>query len=200
MVSVLLSISVLYGGIMKKIVTAIALCASFNALADWDSYGGLGINLNTYKEDLPNQYELEDDQTLGLTAGWKTVGRWGNIGFRTGAFFEYARVSVDDKLGTNPNIELKSYYAAIPLNLQFDVIDSLSIFGGLTPRILLAKTCEDCGEFDDDGTTFVNYTNFGVTWNFSRNWSADFVFNHAIQENYENIKINTAQALLFYKF
>lgn len=184
---------------MKKIIAALALISSFNALAKWDGYGGIGVNLNTYKEDLSNQYELENDTTLGLTAGYKTIGRWGNIGFRTGAFFEYTRVSVDDTSG-NPNVELKSFYAAIPLNLQFDIIDEISIFGGLTPRILLAKTCEDCRQFDDDGATFVNYTNFGVTWNFARNWSADFVFNHSIQDNYEDIKINTAQAILFYEF
>lgn len=185
---------------MKKYTTLLLFLLPFSALANWDSYGGIGVNLNTYKEDLPNQYELESNNTLGLTAGWKTIGHWGNLGFRTGAFFEYTRVSLDDKTGGNPNIELKSYYAAIPLNLQFDILDSFWIFGGVTPRILLSKTCEDCGDFDDDGTTIVNSSNFGVTWEFSKNFSADFIVNHALQENYEKIKINTAQAILFYKF
>lgn len=182
-----------------KAILASALMVPFIATAQWDQYGGLGLNINTYREDLPDRYNLEDNTTLGLTAGWKTVGRWGNIGFRTGAFFEYTRVSVDDRQG--PNAELKSYYAAIPLNLQLDIVDNVfSVFGGVTPRLLLAKSCRDCGSFDDDGEIFNNSWNAGITWEFNPRWSADFVFHHALTENYKDIKINTAQAVLFYKF
>lgn len=185
---------------LRKFFFSLALILPFAAQADWDNYGGAGLNINTYKEDLPNQYDLEDDLTLGATAGWKTIGRWGNLGFRTGAMFEYQRVSIDDT-GSNPNIDLKSFYVAVPLNLQFEVVDdAIAIFGGITPRVLLAKTCEDCGTFDNDGNFLTNYANGGITWKFADRWSADFIFNHALGDNFEDLKINTAQAILFYEF
>lgn len=185
---------------MTRFVLFLSLILPLGAQAEWDNYAGIGLNINTYKEDLPQQFDLEDDMTFGATAGWKAIGRWGNLGFRTGAFFEYQSVSVDDKAGANPNLDLKSYYVAIPLNLQFNILDSLAIFGGVTPRLLLSKTCEDCGTFAEDDNFLTNYANAGVTWKFADRWSVDFLVNNALQDNFKDIQINTAQAILFYEF
>lgn len=165
---------------------------------DYESHLGLGANVDTYKDDLPSNFELEDDISLAPTLGYKGIILWGNVGLRTGAFFEWKKVKVEDK-GANDTIDLTAYYAAIPLNLQLNLNDKLAVFGGISPRILLSKTCEDCGNFDDDSNIFVNYVNAGVTYEFGNTFSMDFIFNHAQGENFEDLKINTAQVLFLWR-
>ena len=166
---------------------------------DYESHLGLGLNIDTYKDDLPSNFELKDDVTLAPTLGYKGVIRWGNVGLRSGAFFEWKKVKVEDKSGAIDTIDLTAYYAAIPVNLQFNLNDKISIFGGITPRLLLSKTCEDCGTFDDDSNVFVNYLNAGFGYEFGNTFSMDVVFNHAQDENFEDLKINTAQVLLLWR-
>lgn len=168
-----------------------------SALA-YQSHLGLGLNIDTYKEDLPSSLELEDDISLAPTLGYKGILLWGNVGLRTGAFFEWKKVSVEEKT-TSDTSDLTAYYATVPLNLQFNLNDKLAIFGGISPRLLLSKTCEDCGTFDDDSKFFVNYVNAGVSYAFGSTFSMDFIFNHAQNENFENLKINTAQVLFLWR-
>ena len=162
---------------------------------DYESHLGLGLNIDTYKDDLPSNFDLKDDLTFAPTLGYKGIILWGNVGLRTGAFFEWKKVEVKDKNAGNTT-DLTSYYASIPINLQFNLNDKIAIFGGISPRILLAKTCDDCGKFDDDSKYLVNYVNAGVTYEFNQDFSMDLIFNHAQADNFENLKINTAQALL----
>lgn len=166
---------------------------------DYESHLGLGLNVDTFKDDLPSNFELEDDVNLAPTLGYKGIILWGNIGLRTGAFFEWKKVKVEDKSGAIDTIDLTAYYANIPVNLQFNLNDKIAIFGGISPRILLSKTCEDCGTFDDDSTYFVNYINGGVSYEFGNTFSMDLVFNHAQDDNFEDLKINTAQVLFFWR-
>jgi len=166
---------------------------------DYESHLGLGLNVDTYKDDLPSNYDLEEDLTLAPTLGYKGIILWGNVGLRTGAFFEWKKVKVEDKSGAVDEIDLTAYYASIPVNLQFNLNDKIAIFGGISPRILLAKTCEDCGRFDDDSKYFVNYVNAGFTYEFGNTFSMDFVFNHAQGDNFEDLKINTAQVLFLWR-
>jgi hypothetical protein len=166
---------------------------------DYESHLGLGLNMDTYKDDLPSNLKLKDDLTLAPTLGYKGLILWGNVGLRTGAFIEWKKIKVEDKSGAGETIDLTAYYASIPINLQFNVNDKISVFGGISPRLLLSKTCEDCGTFDDDSKVFVNYLNAGFGYEFGNTFSMDFVFNHAQDDNFENLKINTAQVLFLWR-
>lgn len=163
---------------------------------DYESHLGFGLNVDTYKDDLPANFKLKDDVTLAPTLGYKGIILWGNVGLRTGAFFEWKKVKVD---GPTDTIDLTAYYASIPINLQFNVNDKIAVFGGVSPRLLLSKTCKDCGSFDDDSNLFVNYLNAGFTYEFGNTFSMDFIFNHAQNDNFEKLKINTAQVLLLWR-
>ncbi len=183
--------------VLILLLSAVFITSKAQAL-NYESHLGLGLNVDTYKDDLPSNLELKDDLTLAPTVGYKGLILWGNVGLRTGAFFEWKKLSVEDKAASE-TIDLTAYYASIPVNLQFNLNDKFALFGGISPRILLAKTCEDCGSFDDDSNYFVNYVNAGITYEFGPSFSMDFLFNHAQGENFEDLKINTAQVLFLWQ-
>lgn len=179
------------------LVIFLALSRKSHAL-DYESHLGLGLNIDTYKDDLPPKYDLQENLTLAPTVGYKGIILWGNVGLRTGAFFEMKKVKVKEKTGGQDMIDLTAYYASIPVNLQFNLNEKIAVFGGLSPRLLLSKTCEECGNFDDDSNVFLNYLNAGFTYEFGKTFSMDFIFNHAQDENFDDLKINTAQVLLLW--
>jgi hypothetical protein len=164
----------------------------------FEKHLGLGLNIDTYKADLPGNQELKNDFSLRPTLGIQGIILLGNVGLRSGAFFEWKKVEVKDKSAPSSenDIDLTAYYVAIPVNLQFNLNESWSIFGGVTPRILISKTCDQCGSFDNDSRTFVNYSNIGLSHKFSKAFSADVAFNQALQDNFKDLKINTLQLLL----
>lgn len=113
---------------------------------------------------------------------------------------EWKKVEVENNaVPSSEDIELTAYYAAIPLNLQFNLNQKWSIFGGFTPRLLLAKTCDNCGSFDDDSKYLVNYGNAGISYAFGSTFSMDVGFNQAFNENFNDLKINSAQILMLRK-
>jgi hypothetical protein len=164
---------------------------------DYENHLGFGLNVDSYKSDLPAGQELNKDISFAPTIGLKSLAFWGNVGFRTGAFLEWKNLDVE--VDGSSDVDLTAYYAAIPLNLQFNLNEKWAIFGGLNPRILLAKTCEKCGSFDDDSEVFVNYSNAGISYRFGERFNMDLIFNHALDDNFENLKINTAQALFMWE-
>lgn len=184
-------------------ISLLLLLFSFVAAARVDDsyYLGAGMNLDTFNDDLPNQYKLDGKFRFGPTAGLKATYMWENIGFRTGAFAEWKKISIVNKSAPagRDEIDLTAYYIAVPLNLQFNPTKDLSIFGGLNPRLLLAKTCEDCGSYDNDVEYLVNYYNFGASYEFSKEFSAEVSFQQAMGENFEDLGINTAQAMIYWK-
>jgi hypothetical protein len=184
---------------LKALLTFLLIFLAFheNSMAlDYESHLGLGLNVDTYKDDLPANFKLKDDVTLAPTLGYKGIILWGNVGLRTGAFFEWKKVKVS---APSDSVDLTAYYVSIPVNLQFNVNDKIAVFGGISPRLLLSKTCKDCGSFDNDSNLLVNYLDAGFTYEFSNKFSMDFIFNHAQNENFENLKINTAQVLLLWR-
>lgn len=186
----------------KILMTTLTMIISFSSFAlDYEHYWGGGLNIDTYKEDFPANLDLEDDLTLAPTLGYKGVILWGNVGFRTGVFAEYKKINVENSAAPagEQDYELTAYYATVPLNLQINLNPKWSIYGGFMPRVLLAKTCEQCGTFDDDSKILANYSNLGFGFKMSRNWSMDINFQQALDDNFEDVKINTAQVLLFYE-
>lgn len=171
-----------------------------NAL-DYEHHLGLGLNIDTFKDDLPPNLDLRNDIALAPALGYKGVILWGNVGIRTGAFFEWKKVDVENSAAgpSDDDIDLTAYYAAIPINLQFNLNQAWSFFGGITPRVLLAKTCDNCGSFDDDSKYLTNYANGGISYKFGNTFSMDAIINHALGENFEDLKINTAQVLFFWE-
>lgn len=187
----------------KNFLFFLALMLSSTAsAATTENSAVLGLNVDTVKEDLPGNLDLQDEISLAPTFGWRHVRRYGNFGIRTGILGEWKNLDVKDKSAAagEDDIQLRAYYAAIPLNIQFFVNEKWAIFGGITPRLLLAKTCESCGSFNDDYNFFTNYTNAGITYMMGQKFGADVVFNHATSENFEDIKINTTQVLFHYRF
>lgn len=184
---------------LSRLMILILLVGSSAYALDYESHLGIGLNVDTHKDDLPARFELKDDVTLAPTLGYKGIILWGNIGFRTGAFLEWKKVEIKDKSGTPETIELTAYYATVPLNLQFNINDKIAIFGGISPRFLISKTCENCGSFDDDSKLLINYFNAGVTYEFGNTFSMDFNINHAQSDNFEDLKINTAQILMLWR-
>jgi len=185
-----------------KLILLTALLSPLSALAlDFENHLGLGINGDTFKSDLPAGQDVENDYGLGLTLGVKSSVFWGNVGLRSGVFAEYKKVTIEDDFAGagRGDIDLTAYYAAIPVNLQFNVNDRWSIFGGIIPRILLAKSCDSCGRFDDDSKILVNYTNLGIGYEMSEKFSVDVSFQQAQDDNFEDLKINTAQVLFLYR-
>lgn len=162
----------------------------------------LGLNVDTYKSTLPNNLDLKEDYGLSPTIGYKYLNYWGNLALRTGLFFEWKYPQINNPSAPTGErlIKLRSYYVAIPINLQFKIHSKWEVFGGYNPRVLLAKTCEDCGNFDDEGKVLVGYWNAGFTYRMSPKWSADVGFHNAQTESYKDLKINTAQILLNYSF
>lgn len=185
---------------MKFLAAVLTLSLSCSALA-FEKYIGAGANIDTFKSDLPGGYELEDDMGFSPTIGMKGLAFWGNIGFRTGLFLEWKDAQVENSAAPagEQSIDLKSYYAVVPLNLQFNINEQWAVFGGLAPRVLLAKTCDDCGRFDDDANYFVNFSNAGVTYKFNDKFSMDVNFQHGLSETFDGLKVNTGQLLFFYE-
>jgi opacity protein-like surface antigen len=168
---------------------------------DFENHLGLGINGDTFKSDLPAGQDVKNDYGLGLTLGLKSSVFWGNVGLRSGVFAEYKKVTIEDDFAAPgaDDVDLTAYYASIPVNLQFNLNDRWSIFGGIIPRILLAKSCDSCGRFDDDSKILVNYTNLGIGYEMSEKFSVDVSFQQAQDDNFKDLKINTAQVLLLYR-
>ena len=168
---------------------------------DYNNSIGIGAHLDTVKEDLPANFDLKNETSPAATIGWRAIALWGNIGIRTGAFLEFKDVDIKDRAAPagEDDIELRAYYAAIPLNLHFKLNNDWAFFGGITPRVLLAKTCEDCGRFDEDEKIIVNYYSGGLAYMFNNKLGADLVFHNAASEAFKGIKINTAQVLFHYE-
>ncbi len=126
---------------------------------------------------------------------------WDNFGFRTGAFAEWKKISLINKSAPagQDEIELTAYYLAVPLNIQFNPMKELSVFGGLNPRLLLAKRCEQCGSYDNSVDYLVNYYNLGAAYEFTNDFSGEVSFQQAMGENFDDLGINTAQAMLYWK-
>lgn len=187
--------------IIKLFLFSLSLL-SLNAFAlDYETHIGGGLNVDTYKEDLPGNFELRDDFGFAPTLGVKGTAFWGNVGFRSGLFFEWKKVDIEDRDAApgEDDIRLTAYYLAVPLNLQFNINEKWAIFGGLTPRGLLAKRCEDCGRFDDDPEYFVNYSNGGISYKFNDKWSIDVNFQHGLGDNFKDLKSSTSQVLFLYQ-
>jgi hypothetical protein len=185
---------------MKHLILSLlsfGLITSTALALDYENHLGFGLNIDTYKADLPSGQELNNDISFAPTIGLKSLALWGNVGFRTGAFLEWKSVDVD--IAGGEDVDLTAYYASIPLNLQFNLNEKWAIYGGLNPRVLLAKTCEQCGTFDDDSMVLVNYSNAGINYRFGERFNMDFIFNHALGDNFENLKINTAQVLFMWE-
>jgi hypothetical protein len=179
------------------IITALPLAHAI----DVEKHLGLGVNFDTYQSDLPANYDLERNHAFAPALGFKAMSFWGNVGFRSGVFLEYKRAELENETAPagQRDIDLTAYYAAIPLNLQFNLHDNWAIYGGIMPRFLMAKTCDNCGGFDDRSNFMVNYGNAGVTYNMNERFSVDVGFQHALNDNFDDLKINTAQVMFFYK-
>lgn len=185
---------------MKSLLLLCALFLPLTTYAVVETHLGLGVNVDTYKTDLEDRFDLEEDYGWSPAVGFKTIFLWGNVGLRTGAIFEWKKFTVEDKgVGATDDVDVTGYYVGIPLDLQFNLNNKLSIYGGLAPRILLAKSCDHCGSFDDDSDIFINYANGGIAYMFGDTFSVDLSFNHSLQDNFENIEINTAQFMMFWK-
>lgn len=162
---------------------------------------GLGFNLDTVKSDLPDTFRFKNEYSPAATIGWRAIALWGNVGIRTGAFFEFKNVQIKNESAplNNNSIDLRGYYAAIPVNLLFQINNRWAFFGGITPRILLAKTCDHCGTFNEDEQIVVNNYNGGIAYMFNNKLGLDVVFHNGADEYFKNIKINTTQLLLHYE-
>jgi hypothetical protein len=184
---------------MKHVALLLSLLSLPAMALEWSNSLSAGFHLDTYQSDLPQRYRNESNFNLAATAGLKTLALWGNIGFRTGAFLEFKRARATDRQAVpEANVEATAYYLAVPLNLQFNLNESLAVFGGYAPRLLLARRCERCGDFDDS-ELLVNYANAGFTWRFNDRWSTDVSFHHALSDNFKNYKISSTQVLLNYQ-
>ncbi len=179
-------------------VAFVLLSAGAFSAANHSNYLGAGLNIDTYEEDLPNQLDIDEDFRLAPTIGWKHTVMWDNFGFRTGIFGEWKKLSIDNN-STGDDVSLTAYYVAVPLNAQFDIMKEISIFGGITPRVLVSQSCDDCGGFEDDDEAIYNSYNFGVAWEFHNDFSVEVNFNRNIGEAYKDLGFNTAQAILYWK-
>src|SRR5690606_37976225 len=103
---------------------------------EFETHIGGGLNIDTYQEDLPRNYDLKDDLRFAPTLGVKGLVFWGNVGLRSGFFFEWKKVDIEDRTAPpgEDDTRLTAYYVSVPLNLQFNLNDQWAIFGGLTPR------------------------------------------------------------------
>jgi hypothetical protein len=166
-----------------------------------NNFLGVGMNVDTYEEDLPSRYELNDDYRFAPTIGWKHTIMWDNIGFRTGVFGEWKKLSLENKTAPagQSNVDLTAYYLAVPINAQFNIMNNWSVFGGITPRLLVSKSCKHCGSLDNDETLVYNSFNFGVAWAFHEDFSVEVNFNRGAGEAFRDIGFNTAQAIIYWK-
>ena len=189
---------------MKALIYLLCLSSVFSTVAQAaknDHYLGAGINLDTFNENLPARFELDDKFVLAPVLGWKSTFLWDNVGFRTGVFGEYKKVRLDDNLAVagKGDVSITAYYLAAPLNLLFQATNRFSIFGGITPRLLVLKSCEDCESFDDSPTLLTNTYNIGGAFEVNSDVSVEVNFQQAIDESFDDLKINTAQALVYWK-
>lgn len=189
---------------MKVLLLFLCLTSVFTTVshaAQNANYLGVGLNFDTYSEDLPDRFDLEEKFALAPVLGWKTTLLWDNVGFRSGVFGEYKKVRLDDNLATSgkDDIAITAYYLSAPLNLLFEATDRFSLFGGITPRLLVLKSCEDCESYDDSPTMLTNSYNIGGAFDFNSDVSLEVNFIQAIDESFDDLKISTAQALVYWK-
>jgi hypothetical protein len=185
----------------RTVIVAITVLFTLAAesATNHDNFLGVGANVDTYEEDLPARLDIEDDYRFAPTIGWKHTIMWDNFGFRTGIFAEWKKLAIEDKAAGQDDIDLTAYYVAIPLNAQFSLMKALSIFGGITPRVLVSKSCADCGSFDDDEEMVYNSYNFGVAWAFSQKFSLEVNFNRGAGDAFKDLGFNTTQVLIYWK-
>jgi hypothetical protein len=186
---------------MKSLILSIICMFWLSQARALEHYLGAGLNLNTYSDELPPQLSRDQGFTLAPTLGFKSLARWGNVAFRTGAFFEWKRVNLENRTAPGLNdIELRAYYVAIPINLQFELNPRFAVFGGITPRVLLTGTCRNCVNYNDDFSNLVNYYNAGVTYYFDNAFSLDLLVHQAQSDNVSNLRINAGQLILYWRF
>lgn len=166
-----------------------------------DNYLGAGLNIDTFTEELSDRFDLQEEMGLSPVIGWKSTFLWDNVGFRTGVYGEYKNISLDDDLAApgKDDVSITAYYLSAPLNLLFKATDNFSFFGGVTPRLLVLKSCDNCKSYDDSPNMISSAYNIGGAYEFGNDVSLEVNFLQGISESFDDIKINTAQALVYWK-
>lgn len=165
---------------------------------------GAGFNIDKNSENLSESYKLREKTAFSPVAvGVRMLVFTGKYKLRTGLYGEIKKVSAersDPSLFDN-DINASAWYGVIPLNLQVSITERFYTYLGLSPHVLVLKSCNNdtvipqgCGSFSNP-SKFVNYSMLG--FGFSKD-KVDFELNyqHALSENYKGVKINTLQVMV----
>jgi len=135
-------------------ISTVALSlTSFSALAvdagqTQFSLGG-GLNLNFL--DVEGDFGDFDEETSAdlLIAGKVEYGIDDNLSLRTGLWLQEktAKVSLDKGL-IDGSLSVNTIYASIPLNLQYKINKTFSVFGGYAADFRINDYCSVDGDFD----------------------------------------------------
>lgn len=166
--------------------------------------GGLSSDLSS--EHLPDNFKLRKNTYFSPVGGMRILVFSGKFKLRTGVFGEYKSVSAertDPSLFDN-DINASALYGVIPLGLQFSPSEKFYTFVGLSPHLLILKSCSNdsappqgCGRFSD-ASKFVNYSQLGFG---SSHLGVDVELNyqHALSDNYDGLKIHSLQIMILGK-
>lgn len=190
-----------------RIFLVVAFLFTVGSALAQDTKFALGGGMTFNKIDVDGSLgDFEEEIGIGLNVGARVLHGFNEFwSLRTGAYLQEKAATLSyDELGVEGELSVRIISAAIPLNAQYKLNESLSIFGGYVLDYNINEYCKASGDFDScsvgNSKQTVHHANVGVSVFVNDKLDIDVSYQHGLTEQMDNLKIHTLLAQGLVKF